>query len=75
MNNYVKMQSPWPRHRTPLTVVCEVVPHNLIQTRTHNEANEITDITETTGPAWITPDYDAQEELAQVESSRRRTSS
>jgi len=59
-----------------LVLVCLVlVTHNLIQTRTHNKANEITDITETTGPAWITPDYDAQEELAQVESSRRRTSS
>ncbi len=31
----------------------------LNQNRTHNTANEITNITEITGPAWPTPGYDA----------------
>ncbi len=31
---------------------------NLEQDRTHNPGNEITDITNTTGPPWITPAYD-----------------
>lgn len=30
---------------------------NLVQTRTNNEANEITEITNTTGGAWSTPTY------------------
>jgi RHS repeat-associated protein len=30
----------------------------LDQDRAHNLANEVTDITETTGPAWITPTHD-----------------
>jgi len=33
---------------------------SLEQERQHNAANEITDITETTGPEWITPAYDAR---------------
>ena len=32
----------------------------LDQERDHDAANEITDITETTGPSWVTPDYDAR---------------
>jgi hypothetical protein len=31
---------------------------DLDQDRTHGEANEVTDITETTGTAWYTPTYD-----------------
>jgi len=31
---------------------------DLDQDRSHNNVNEITDITETTGPSWITPAYD-----------------
>ncbi len=31
----------------------------LDQSRTSNDANEITDITESTGTAWVTPGYDA----------------
>lgn len=31
---------------------------NLNQTRTANAVNEITNITESTGPTWIVPDYD-----------------
>jgi hypothetical protein len=31
----------------------------LDQNRTHNQANEITDITEAVGPSWITPVHDA----------------
>jgi hypothetical protein len=31
---------------------------DLDQDRTHNEVNETTDITETTGPAWVTPVHD-----------------
>jgi len=32
---------------------------NLVQDRTSNQVNEITDITETAGPSWATPAYDA----------------
>lgn len=32
---------------------------DLDQDRTVNDANEITNITETTGPSWVTPAYDA----------------
>jgi len=32
----------------------------LEQARTHNKVNEITDITETTGSAWVTPAHDAR---------------
>ncbi|MEZ6049199.1 MAG: RHS repeat-associated core domain-containing protein [Planctomycetaceae bacterium] len=32
---------------------------DLDQTRTVNDANEISNITESTGPAWVTPAYDA----------------
>ncbi|MCA9042060.1 MAG: glycohydrolase toxin TNT-related protein [Planctomycetaceae bacterium] len=32
---------------------------DLNQTRTLNDANEISNITESTGPAWVTPAYDA----------------
>ena len=32
--------------------------NNLVQTRQHNKVNEITDITNTTGVAWIEPSYD-----------------
>ncbi|MEQ9410365.1 MAG: RHS repeat-associated core domain-containing protein [Fuerstiella sp.] len=32
---------------------------NLEQSRTSNDVNEITDITETTGPSWVTPAYSA----------------
>jgi len=32
---------------------------DLDQNRSHNQVNEITDITETTGPAWVTPVHDA----------------
>ena len=38
----------------------------LNQNRTHNKANEITDITETTGTAWPTPSHDAAGNLTQV---------
>ena len=31
---------------------------SLVQSRTANPVNEITDITESTGPAWVTPAYD-----------------
>ncbi len=31
---------------------------SLVQNRTANPVNEITDITESTGPAWVTPAYD-----------------
>lgn len=31
---------------------------DLNQSRTSNEVNEITDITESTGPSWVTPAYD-----------------
>ena len=30
---------------------------DLVQNRTNNKVNEITDITETTGPSWVTPVY------------------
>ena len=32
---------------------------DLIQNRANNTVNEITNITESTGPSWITPAYDA----------------
>jgi RHS repeat-associated protein len=38
----------------------------LNQNRTHNKANEITDITETTGTAWPTPGHDAAGNMTQV---------
>ena len=30
---------------------------DLVQNRTNNKVNEITDVTETTGPSWVTPVY------------------
>lgn len=44
---------------------------DLAQSRTHNDANEITDITETTGPAWATPAHDAAGNLTTIPQSRR----
>lgn len=32
---------------------------NLIQSRTTNKVNEITDISESIGPSWVTPSYDS----------------
>ena len=32
----------------------------LEQERDNNKVNEITDITETTGPEWVTPEWDAR---------------
>ncbi len=37
----------------------QTVENALTQTRTQNEANEITDISSTVGADWPTPDYDA----------------
>ena len=33
---------------------------SLVQTRAHNLVNEITNITETTGPQWVVPAYDSR---------------
>ena len=39
---------------------------DLDQTRSHNLVNEITDITETAGPAWVTPQHDAAGNMTQM---------
>ena len=39
---------------------------DLDQDRTHNKVNEITDVTETTGTAWITPAHDAAGNMTTV---------
>ena len=39
---------------------------DLSQSRTHNEVNELTDITETQGTAWLTPDHDAAGNMTTV---------
>ncbi|MGE0376311.1 MAG: hypothetical protein AB7I48_28860 [Planctomycetaceae bacterium] len=44
------------------------------QTRTHNDANEITDITETTGPSWATPAHDAAGNMTTIPKQTSLTS-
>ncbi len=39
---------------------------DLDQDRTHSKVNEVTDITETTGPAWATPVHDAAGNMTTV---------
>ena len=38
----------------------------LVQNRAHNPANEITDITETVGPSWVTPVHDADGNMTTI---------
>jgi YD repeat-containing protein len=38
--------------------------------RSHNEANEITGITTTTGPSWIEPAYDDAGNMTEAPSAR-----
>ena len=48
---------------------------DLNQDRTANKVNEITDVTETTGPSWVTPAYDAAGNMTTIPQSADPTSS